>query len=99
MSETALIFAKGKGRCFANQVGKCRGACNGQESIAAHTQGAQEALTQLQVNVWPWPGSIAIEGQSAGATAAPASFDVDSYRILNRSLHYPEQHGLTVTPL
>ncbi|WP_230805698.1 hypothetical protein [Halomonas sp. IOP_14] len=98
MSEVALIFVKGKGRCFANQVGKCRGACNGQESIAAHTQRVQEALIQLQVNVWPWPGSIAIEEQSAGATA-PASFDVDSHQILNRFLHYPEQHGLTVTPL
>ncbi|OJA04564.1 3'-5' exonuclease family protein [Halomonas sp. QHL1] len=120
-----LGLEKGKGRCFANQVGKCRGACNGQESIAVHTQRAQEALTQLQVNVWPWPGSIAIEEKSAGATASawhvvrqwcylgsaasfnkaqtlaetPASFDVDSYRILNRFLRYPEQHGLTVTPL
>ncbi len=120
-----LGLEKGKGRCFANQVGKCRGACNGQESIAAHTQRAQAALTQLQVNVWPWPGSIAIEEKSAGATASawhvvrqwcylgsatsfnkaqtlaetPASFDVDSYRILNRFLRYPEQHGLTVTPL
>lgn len=120
-----LGLEKGKGRCFANQVGKCRGACNGQEPIAAHTQRAQAALTQLQVNVWPWPGSIAIEEKSAGATASawhvvrqwcylgsaasfnkaqtlaetPASFDVDSYRILNRFLRYPEQHGLTVTPL
>lgn len=120
-----LGLEKGKGRCFPNQVGKCRGACNGQESIAAHTQRAQAALTQLQVNVWPWPGSIAIEEKSVGATASawhvvrqwcylgsatsfnkaqtladtPASFDVDSYRILNRFLRYPEQHGLTVTPL
>ena len=120
-----LGLEKGKGRCFANQVGKCLGACNGQESIAAHTQRAQEALTQLQVNVWPWPGSIAIEEKSAGATAsawhvvrqwcylgsaaslkkaetladASASFDIDSYRILNRFLRSPEQHGLTVIPL
>ncbi|MCH4812837.1 3'-5' exonuclease family protein [Vreelandella neptunia] len=120
-----LGLEKGKGRCFANQVGKCRGACNGQETIAEHTQRAQAALKQLQVNVWPWPGSIAIEERSAGATApawhvvrqwcylgssssfnkaqtlaeSPASFDVDSYRILNRFLRYPEQHGLTVTTL
>jgi DNA polymerase-3 subunit epsilon len=116
---------KGKGRCFANQVGKCRGACNGQESIAAHSQRAQAALEQLQVNVWPWPGSIAIAEQPAGDAApawhvvrqwcylgsvasfekaqtladTPASFDVDSYRILNRFLRYPEQHGLTITLL
>lgn len=120
-----LGLEKGKGRCFANQVGKCLGACNGQESIAAHTQRAKAALKQLQVNVWPWPGSIAIEEQPAGSAApawhvvrqwcylgsasslnkaqtlaeTSASFDVDSYRILNRFLRYPEQHGLTITPL
>ncbi len=120
-----LGLEKGKGRCFANQVGKCLGACNGQESIAAHTQRAKAALKQLQVNVWPWPGSIAIEEQPTGSAspawhvvrqwcylgsasslkkaqtlaATPASFDVDSYRILNRFLRYPAQHGLTITPL
>ncbi|HAA45738.1 MAG: DNA polymerase III, epsilon subunit [Halomonas sp. 54_146] len=120
-----LGLEKGKGRCFANQLGKCRGACNGQEPLTAHTQRAQAALQQLQVNAWPWPGSIAIEERPAGsATPAwhvvrqwcylgsaasfeqalkladtPSHFDVDSYRILNRFLRYPEQHGLSVTPL
>lgn len=120
-----LGLEKGKGRCFANQVGKCRGACNGQEPLAEHTQRCKAALQQLQVNVWPWPGSIAIEerpkgnakpawhvirqwcylGSAASLAQAkqlvdtPSIFDVDSYRILNRFLRYPEQHGLTVTPL
>ncbi|MBT2787859.1 MULTISPECIES: 3'-5' exonuclease family protein [unclassified Halomonas] len=120
-----LGLEKGKGRCFANQVGKCRGACNDQETIAAHTQRAKAALRQLQVNVWPWPGSIAIEERPSGDAKpawhvvrqwcylgsakslkqaqslmdTPGSFDVDSYRILNRFLRSPEQHGLTVTPL
>ncbi|MGO1394528.1 MAG: exonuclease domain-containing protein [Halomonas sp.] len=120
-----LGLEKGKGRCFANQVGKCLGACNGQESIAAHALRAQAVLTQLQVNVWPWPGSIAIEEQPTGNTTpawhvvrqwcylgsatsveeaqtladTPATFDMDSYRILNRFLRHPAAHGLTVTPL
>lgn len=120
-----LGLEKGKGRCFANQLGKCRGACHGQEPLDEHTQRARSALKQLQVNVWPWPGSIAIEEHPAGnakpawhvvrqwcylGSAAslaqakklvdtPSIFDVDSYRILNRFLRYPEQHGLTVTPL
>ncbi|HSP31026.1 MAG TPA: exonuclease domain-containing protein [Halomonas sp.] len=125
-----LGLEKGKGRCFANQLGKCRGACNGQETATAHTQRAQAALQQLQIKVWPWPGSIAIEERPAcdsktgdskpawhvvrqwcylgsATTLAqakqlmdmPSIFDVDSYRILNRFLRYPEQHGLTITPL
>lgn len=120
-----LGLEKGKGRCFANQLGKCRGACNGQEPLSEHTRRSQAALQQLQVNVWPWPGSIAIEerpvgnakpawhvvrqwcylGSAASLSQAkklvdtPSIFDVDSYRILNRFLRYPDQHGLTVTPL
>lgn len=120
-----LGLEKGKGRCFANQVGKCLGACNGQESITQHTLRAQSALAQLQVNVWPWPGSIAIKEAPIGHTApawhvvrqwcylgsakslakaqslidTPATFDMDSYRILNRFLRDPAAHGLTITPL
>ncbi|WP_404377867.1 exonuclease domain-containing protein [Vreelandella aquamarina] len=55
---------KGKGRCFAHQLGKCRGACYQQESLDAHTQRAHQALAKLQVSAWPWPGRIAIREQS-----------------------------------
>ncbi len=61
-----LGLTKGKGRCFASQLGKCLGACDGKESLATHTARAQEALAQLQIKAWPWPGRIAIqEGPSA----------------------------------
>lgn len=120
-----LGLEKGKGRCFASQVGKCRGACYGQEPIELHVQRAKTALAELQVSVWPWPGSIAVKEQPTGTavvawhvvrqwcylgsaaslekaqtlTDVPASFDLDSYRILSRFLRYPDQHGLTITPL
>lgn len=120
-----LGLETGKGRCFANQLGKCRGACNGQEALTDHTQRAQAALQQLQVDAWPWPSSIVIEerptsntkpawhvvrqwcylGSAESLEEAQALvetrpvFDIDSYRILNRFLRYPEQHGLTVTLL
>ncbi|WP_075879374.1 3'-5' exonuclease family protein [Vreelandella massiliensis] len=56
-----LGLEKGQGRCFAYQIGKCRGACCGQETLAEHTRRAQNALAQLQVSAWPWPGRIAIK--------------------------------------
>ena len=59
-----LGLEKGNGRCFAQQLGKCRGACCGQESLDAHTQRAQQALAKLQVSAWPWPGRIVIREQS-----------------------------------
>ncbi|SDN12107.1 3'-5' exonuclease family protein [Vreelandella arcis] len=120
-----LGLEKGKGRCFSSQVGKCRGACWGNETITAHSQRARRALHPLQVNTWPWPGRIAIKEAPAGSDKAawhivnqwsylgsaatlaaaekldpiPASFDIDSYRILQRFLRQPDEHGLSITPL
>ncbi|RUR51650.1 3'-5' exonuclease family protein [Vreelandella populi] len=121
-----LGLTKGKGRCFASQLGKCLGACQGKETLPAHTQRTQEALAQLQIKAWPWPGRIIIqEGPTASGKrawhvvdhwcylgsaetlkkaqrftqASLPAFDVDSYRILNRFLRTPEQHGLSVKAL
>ncbi|KPQ23427.1 MAG: DNA polymerase III subunit epsilon [Halomonas sp. HL-48] len=120
-----LGLEKGKGRCFSSQVGKCRGACWGNETLSEHTRRAQEVLQPLQVNTWPWPGRIAIrEAPKSGKKeawhvvhqwcyqgsaktlceakqldATHTSFDIDSYRILQRFLRDPDAHGLSVTPL
>lgn len=59
-----LGLEKGKGRCFAHQLDKCRGACCQKEPLDTHTQRAQQALTKLQVSAWPWPGRIVIREQS-----------------------------------
>lgn len=47
--------------CFARQVGKCLGACCGQEAIATHNQRLSYALRTLQLQPWPYEGAIAIE--------------------------------------
>ncbi|WNL43803.1 exonuclease domain-containing protein [Halomonas sp. PAMB 3264] len=120
-----LGLEKGKGRCFANQLGKCAGACCEKESLEAHTQRAQAALERLKVSAWPWPNRIVIREKSVhtrksayhtvdhwcylGSAVSLAKarrldfeavqFDVDTYRILNRFLRSPEEHGLSITPL
>lgn len=60
LCQQVLGLQKGKGRCFANQLGKCRGACCGQESFVEHTQRAQDAMEKLRVSAWPWPGRIVV---------------------------------------
>lgn len=120
-----LGLEKGKGRCFAQQLGKCRGACCQQEPLEAHSLRAQRALAKLQVSAWPWPGRIVIREQSRrggpiayhvvdhwcylgsatthrcaqALTGDAPQFDMDTYRILNRFLSAPDQHGLTIAPL
>ncbi|WP_457808079.1 exonuclease domain-containing protein [Kushneria sp. EE4] len=50
---------RGKGRCFAYQIGRCGGACCGQEDLDAHARRAREALERLRIQHWPWPGRVA----------------------------------------
>lgn len=46
--------------CFAHQVGKCRGACVGQETPASHDERLAAALRRLRIAAWPFPGPVGI---------------------------------------
>jgi excinuclease Cho len=46
--------------CFARQIGRCRGACIGDESKEAHFKRLQTALEQLNAEIWPYAGPIGI---------------------------------------
>lgn len=52
--------------CFARQVGRCRGACTGEESAADHAVRVRLALEPLQVTPWPYAGAVAIVEESDG---------------------------------
>lgn len=65
-----LGLEAGNGACFASQLGRCRGACRGDEPLAVHAARAREALSRLQIHHWPWEGRLAIgERGSTGAQA------------------------------
>ena len=51
----------GTGACSAHASGKCRGACAGRESHAAHTLRLVHALLRLRMPVWPYADAIAIQ--------------------------------------
>jgi len=55
-----LGLEKGKGPCFAHQLKRCRGACVGKESRAAHALRLGTALAQLRVRPWPFKGRIGV---------------------------------------
>ncbi|MEW5786456.1 MAG: exonuclease domain-containing protein [Pseudomonadota bacterium] len=46
--------------CFAHQVGQCRGACVGKESLATHGARLMAALARLRLAAWPYPGPIGL---------------------------------------
>jgi DNA polymerase-3 subunit epsilon len=56
----ALGLESGKGRCFAHQIGRCKGVCCGGEKPELHYLRLKLALQQQQLRVWPYAGKIGL---------------------------------------
>lgn len=46
--------------CFRASIGKCRGACRGNESLAEHRNRLLAALSSYHVAQWPYKGPVAL---------------------------------------
>ena len=46
--------------CFSHQLQRCRGACCGKESVAAHNLRLLQALQSLRLARWPYEGAIGL---------------------------------------
>lgn len=49
---------RGRGPCFSQQIGRCRGACIGLETPASHNQRLLAALERGRIAAWPFPGPV-----------------------------------------
>ncbi len=56
----ALGLESGKGRCFAHQIGRCKGVCCGEEKPELHHLRLQLALSANKLQVWPHPGKVGL---------------------------------------
>jgi len=56
---TAAALTTGSA-CFSHQLQRCRGACCGKETLAAHNLRLFEALQSLRLAQWPWQGAIGV---------------------------------------
>ena len=63
----ALGLESGTGRCFAQQLGHCKGVCCQKEKPELHHLRVQLALTAQQLRVWPYPGKIGLREHSASS--------------------------------
>jgi DNA polymerase III subunit epsilon len=61
----ALGLESGKGRCFAHQIGRCKGVCCGEEKPELHRLRLQLALAQQKLQVWPHPGAVGLREYNA----------------------------------
>ena len=64
----ALGLESGAGRCFAQQLGRCRGVCCGGESAQQHAARLRAALAEQRLHAWPWRGAIALREHGAGGS-------------------------------
>ena len=55
----------GGGRCFAHQIGRCKGVCCGGEKPELHHLRLKLALSQQQLRVWPHAGKIGLREHNA----------------------------------
>ena len=56
----ALGLESGKGRCFAHQIGHCKGVCCGEEAPERHHLRLQMALVADKLRVWPFAGRVGL---------------------------------------
>ena len=61
----ALGLESGKGRCFAQQIGKCKGLCCGLETPEHHHLRLQLALAAHRLKAWPFPGKVGLREHDA----------------------------------
>lgn len=60
-----LEKADGRRACFAYQIKRCKGACLGEESRAAHAERLRAALAPHAMRAWPYAGPIAVVEQAS----------------------------------
>lgn len=53
-----LGLERGRGPCFQHQLGRCRGACAGKDSAAAHNARLLNAIADQRIAAWPFPGPV-----------------------------------------
>ncbi len=55
-----LGLEQSAGSCIAYQLGKCKGACVGEEPALLHALRLRMALSSLVLKPWPFPGRVAL---------------------------------------
>lgn len=76
-----LGMEKGQGACFQHQIGRCRGACAGEEEADAHNARLLTALEQQRIAAWPFEGPVLLHeaSESKGIPGQPRRH----YHLLN----------------
>lgn len=73
---------KGRGACFSYHLGKCSGACVGEEAAVSYNSRVEVAFGERSIEPWPYEAAITISEDQAGRTG----IIVDQWRIIGTFL-------------
>ena len=60
-----LGLERGKGPCFPYQLGRCDGACVGEEPAALHNERLRQVLERQRIAAWPFDGPLLLAEHNA----------------------------------
>lgn len=69
------LEARRSGPCFSRQLGRCRGACSGEETVLAHNLRLMQALMSQSIKAWPFSGPVGIRERGWGGHTDIHVFD------------------------
>ncbi|MBI2619315.1 MAG: GIY-YIG nuclease family protein [Ignavibacteriales bacterium] len=76
-----LGLERSRGRCFSSHLGRCNGACVGDEAPTTYNARLEAAFEERRVKAWPYEGSVLVEEQSADR-GLNESFLIDNWCLL-----------------
>ena len=71
----------GAGSCFAHQLGRCAGACVGNEPLAKHSLRLKLAWAKQKLRSWPFATAVRVEEHNAAGVVD--HFDLDGWQQLD----------------
>jgi len=71
---------KAKGACFSYSLGRCKGACVGEESADLYNRRFELALMHNKIENWPYPSAVEVPVNEAGETVIINNWIVEAFR-------------------
>lgn len=95
LCERVLGLEPGVGRCFGHQLGRCAGACCGEEPLAQHNHRLHRALQSRQLQPWPWPCPLVLEEPDQNQPTRSDWHLADNWAYLGTAADIPALQRLT----
>jgi DNA polymerase-3 subunit epsilon len=88
-----LRIEQPRGHCFSYHLGRCNGACVGEEHSDLYNKRLEEAFEERRIKAWPFEGSVIIEERSESGLE---SFFIDNWCLLASSRIQDDQRADTL---